>query len=89
MPASEFAAKILNTEGWKGSNTDDKFGFNAINKLYEFYKIPLERAGFTGTISELLEQWQNLCNCTIKYLSPETTEYRIIWHKIFQSSRKD
>ena len=72
-PASKFAAKILNTEGWKGSNIDDEFCFNAINKPYEFHKIPLEWAGFTGTISELLEQWQSLCNYTIKYLSPETT----------------
>ena len=30
-----------------------------------------------------------ICNCTIKYLSPEKTEYRVVWHKIFQSSRKN
>ena len=74
---------------WKGSDTDDEFGFHTINKLYEFHKIPLEQTGFTGPISELLEQWQSLCNYTIKYLSPETTEYHVAWCKIFQSSRKD
>ena len=63
--------------------------FNTINKVYEFYKTPFEWDGFTGTISELLEQWQSLCNYTIKHLSLETTEYCVVWHKIFQSSRKD
>ena len=57
--------------------------------MYEFYKLPLERAAFTRTISELLEQWKSLCNCAIKYLSPETTEHRVVWRKTFQSSRKD
>ena len=88
-PGNEFSSKILNMEGWQSSDTDDKFCVDAITKLYEFYRQPLEHTGFSGTLSELLEQWQNLCDYTVQYLSPDKTHYRVVWRKIFQSSKSD
>ena len=65
------------------------FDVEAMTELYDFYRIPLERAGFDGSLSDLLEQWENLCDYTVKYLNPQSTDYRITWRKIFQSSRRD
>ena len=41
-PASKFSLKILNTEGWKNSDIDNKFGVEAITSLYKHFQIPLE-----------------------------------------------
>ena len=68
---------------------EQAFGVEAMTELYDFYRIPLERAVFDGSLSDLLEQWENLCDCTVKYLNPQSTDYSITWHKIFQSSRCD
>ena len=88
-PGNEFSSKILNMEGWQSSDTGDEFCVDAITKLYEFYRQPLECSGFSGTLSELLEQWQNLCNYAVQYLSPDKTHYRVVWRGIFQSSKSD
>ena len=50
-PASKFSLKILNTEGWKNSDIDNKFGVEAIISLYKHFQIPLEWAGFNRTLS--------------------------------------
>ena len=61
----KFATLILNTETWQQSGTLDEeleqgFGVEATTKLYDFYRIPLERAGFDGTLTDLLEQWNKI-----------------------------
>ena len=85
---------VMNTESWQQSSMineelEQVFGVEAMTELYDFYRIPLERAGFDGSLSDLLEQWENLCDYTVKYLNPQPTDYRITWRKIFQSSRRD
>ncbi len=37
---------------------EQAFGIEAMTKLYDLYRIPLERAGFSGSLSDLLEQWE-------------------------------
>ena len=51
----KFATLILNTEAWQQSDTFDEelgqgLGVEATTKLYDFYRIPLERVGFDGTL---------------------------------------
>ena len=36
-PASKFSSIILNTEGWKNSDTDNKLGVEAITSLYKHF----------------------------------------------------
>ena len=92
----KFATVILNTEVWQSSVINEEaeepeqaFGIEAMTKLYDLYRIPLERAGFSGSLSDLLEQWESLCEYTVKYLNPQSTDYRVTWRKIFQSSRRN
>ena len=59
-----------------------------LQSCMNFTDSRLNILGFLGH-SELLEQWQNLCNYTVQYLSPDKTHYRVVWHKIFQSSKSD
>ena len=59
---SKFSSIILNKKGWKNSDTNDEFGVEAIPSLYEHFQMPLEQAGFNRALSQLLEQWQSLCN---------------------------
>ena len=42
---------------------------------------------FRGSIAELLEQWHDLVAYTVKYLEPGKSDYRKIWHQIFNSSQ--
>ena len=37
---------ILNTESWLSSEQDDESEIQGITALYDFYRLPLERAGF-------------------------------------------
>lgn len=52
-----------------------------------FYKKLLKSAGFKGSIANLLEQWYDLVAYMVKYLEPGISDYRKIWHQIFNSSR--
>ena len=51
------------------------------------YKKLLKSAGFKGSIANLLEQWHDLVAYMVKYLEPGISDYRKIWHQIFNSSR--
>ena len=75
-PASKFSSIISNTNRWKNSDTNNEFGVEAIASLYKLNR----------TLSQLLKQWQSLCNYAVMYLSNTKlikTKYRVIWHKIF------
>ena len=86
--ADIYAPTILNTEAWVRNDEDKEFGVEALSALYDVYKSPLESAGFSGSLSDLIEQWEILCHYTLQYLAPTTTDYRVVWRKIFQSSRR-
>ena len=50
------AAQILNTEGWQASSENEGILDDVVEELYMFYKVPLQRAGFNGSVNDLLEQ---------------------------------
>ena len=86
--SSKHGVSIINTEGWARSENNLEFCDDAITSLYAFYEKPLNSAGFNGSISDLLEQWHNLVTYTVKYLEPQKTDYRKVWHMIYNSSRR-
>lgn len=49
--ASKFSSIISNTEGWKNSDTNNKFGIEAITSWCEHFQVHLKQAGFNGTYS--------------------------------------
>ncbi|XP_065671716.1 zinc finger protein 862-like [Hydra vulgaris] len=79
---------ILNTGSWFQNNTNNSFADDNIEKLYDFYNMPLRNAGFTGSVNNMLDAWHNLVDYTVKYLAPDKTEYRKVWYQIFSSSMK-
>lgn len=84
-----YSTQILNTEGWLQSIENDAFLDEGVEKVYDFYKTPLKHAGFTGSVSDVLDAWHSLVNYTVKYLVPHNTGYRKLWHQIFSSSMKN
>ena len=84
---SAISAKILNTEGWFCAKDDIDIFDDELETVYQYYKVPLENAGFNGTFVELLDQWHSILEYTITYLVPTKVEYRSIWYQLFNSSR--
>ena len=86
----ENAANILNTIAWdqNDENGDPNLMFadNDIKKVFTYFEIPLRNAEFSGGVDDLIEQWHDLIEYTVKYLNPATTDYHNCWYKIFNSS---
>ena len=53
-PASKSSSIILNTEGWKNSEINNKFGIEVILSLYKHFQTLLEQAGSNKIFSQLL-----------------------------------
>lgn len=80
-------AALLNTSGWVKAKDDVVIFDQDVERLYKRYRIPLERACFSGTVGELLDQWHNILEYALAYLSPERVDYRVVWHQLFNCSR--
>ena len=80
---TKYSVQILNTEGWLRCQDNEEFCDEALEELYKILKTPLESAGFSGSCSDLFEQWHNLTNYTVKYLNPQKNDYRVVWRLIF------
>ena len=78
------AAKVLNTIGWDINNLS--FADQEISELYDHFETPLRNASFSGDKDDLLEQWHDLIEYSVKYLSPSLTEYHNCWYKIFNTA---
>ena len=81
------SGKLLNTEGCSVAADDDAFLDDIVEKLYNSYKVPLENAGFVGTVNDLLKQWHVILAYTVKYLNPMIVDYRKVWYQLFSSGR--
>ena len=82
----KYATSILNMEGWVRSVSDEdaEFGEEAVEELFKVYRKPLQTSkGFSGGLTELLDQWNRLVSYTVKYLDPQTTNYQVVWRRNF------
>jgi len=86
------ASTILNCERWEKTTEDSgedlEFANDCIAKLYNHFKESLSKAGLTGSLSDLLDQWHDLLSYTKRFLDPSRTPYLRVWRRIFDSSRK-
>ena len=80
-------ATLLNMAGWVKAKDDVEIFDQEVERIFERYCIPLERACFSGTVGELLDQWHSILEHSLAYLSPERVEYRVVWHQLFNCSR--
>ena len=80
-------ATLLNTAGWVKAKDDVEIFDQEVERIFERYRIPLERASFSGTVGELLDQWHSILEHSLAYLSPERVDYRVVWHQLFNCSR--
>ena len=79
------ASTVLNCEGWEKKDEDGEedlgFADDIIAELYNHFKEPLSKAGLNGTLNDLLDQWHDLLNYTIRYLDPTITR-RVQWSMV-------
>ena len=80
-------ATLLNTAGWVKAKDDVEIFDQEVERIFERYRILLERACFGGTVGKLLNQWHSILGRSRAYLSPERVDYRVVWHQLFNCSR--
>ena len=80
-------APILNMAGWVKAKDNVEVFDQAVERFFETHRIPLERACFSGTVGELLDQWHSILEHSLAYLFPETVDNRVVWHQLFNCSR--
>lgn len=61
------------------SEEDLEFADQCIVELYDHFKEPLSKAGLTGSLSDLLDQWHYLLSYTKHFLDPSRTPYLRVW----------
>ena len=83
---SMIIAKII--DSWISFKDDPELLDKEVEKLYDLYNITLRRAGYDGTINDLLEQW-HITQYAVTYLSPTKVNYKVIWNQLFTCSRAD
>ena len=84
---SKHVVQVLNTEGWFRANDDPDFFYDKIEALYKFFKSPLDTAGHKGSVSDISEQFDAMVKYAVQYLDISKTDYRVIWRKLFESSK--
>ena len=79
--------QVINTEGWFRATDDPDFLYGEIKALYKIFKSPLENAGHKENVSTISEQLNAMIKYALQYLDVSKTEYRVVWHKLFDSSK--
>jgi hypothetical protein len=79
--------QVLNTEGWFRATNDPDFLYDKIEALYNFFKSPLDTTGHKGSVSVILEQFDAMIKYALQYLNVSKTDYRVVWRKLFESSK--
>ena len=79
----ENASTIMHTAAWdqndENGDSNLMFADNDIKKVFTHFKIPLRRTGFSGGVDDLIEEWHDLIEYTVKYLKPASTDYHKCW----------
>ena len=61
-------ATLLNKAGWVKAKDDVEIFDQEVERIFERYRIPLERACFSGRVGELLDQWHSILEHSLAYL---------------------
>ena len=80
-------ADILNCEAWDcKSSGNDSMDQVILGHLCHFQE-PLRQQGLQASQIEVVNEWYDMLDYTVKYLSPSCHHYISTWFKIFHSSR--
>ena len=87
--SSEIAliAIILNCEAWDASSSCNESMDQIILHYVCHFQEPLRQQGLQATQLELVNEWHDMLDYTVQYLSPSSRHYRATWFKLFHSSR--
>ena len=80
-------AIILNCEAWDASSSCNESIDEIILHYVCHFEEPLRQQGLQATQLELVNEWHDMLDYTVQYLSPSSRHYKATWFKIFHSSR--
>ena len=86
---SKYLVHVLKTEGWFRYEKDSEFISKGIEELFEFYKLPLQTAGNHASATEFLLEFHDMVSYALKYFDLSNTDYCVVWHRLFESCRRD
>ena len=78
---------MWNAEGWFRATDDPDFLYDEIKVLYNFFKSPLENPGHKWNVLTISDQFNATIKYALQYLDVSKTKYRVVWHKLFDSSK--
>ena len=80
-------ADILNCEAWDCKSSGNESMDQVILGHLCHFQEPLRQQGLQASQIEVVNEWHDMLDYTVKYLSPSCHHYRATWFKIFHSSR--
>ena len=80
-------ASILNCEAWDFSSSGNESMDEVIQHNVSHFQEPLKQQGLQVSQLQVVDEWHDMLDYTVQYLSPSSHHYRATWYKIFHSSR--
>ena len=79
-------AKVLNCEVWSNAYSSSEEIDHIILKVSDQFQDALKQHGFSSSGPGLLDEWHELVEYTVEFLSPSSRNYRATWYKLFHLS---
>ena len=79
-------AKVLNCEVWSNAYSNSEEIDQSILKVYDQFQDALKQHGFSSSGPDLLDEWHDLVQYTVEFLSPSSRSYRATWYRLFHLS---
>lgn len=80
-------ASLLNCEAWDFSSSDNESIDEVVLHNLSHFREPLKQQGLQVSQLQVVDEWHDMLDYTVQYLSPSSRHYRATWYKIFHSSR--
>ena len=80
-------ADILNCEAWDCKSSGNESMDQVILGHLCHFQEPLRQQGLQASQIEVVNEWHDMLDYTVKYLSSSRHHYRATWFNIFHSSR--
>ena len=80
-------ASILNCEAWDFSSSGNESMDEVIQHNVSHFQEPLKQQGLQVSQLQVVDEWHDMLDYNVQYLSPSSHHYRATWYKIFHSSR--
>lgn len=87
LGGSSDIASLLNCEAWDFSSSDNESIDEVVLHNLSHFREPLKQQGLQVSQLQVVNEWHDMLDYTVQYLSPSSRHYRATWYKIFHSSR--